>query len=195
MYYDYKVSAEEGGEDVTVLVHYRAGDPTADAVALEGSVEMDGQPLQPDSTAYTGTFYEGMRPLQSFAGAHTITTKAMGKEEKHDFRFTPFSLRSELPDVLKKTPFVIQLKDFPAMPTGIRLVMTDTSYATPDVNEEMSVRDGKIDVDSVLLSGLTTGPVVIEIYREEEQPVRKNGVRVGRLLITYGLKREIELIR
>lgn len=197
IFYDYRVWGEEGKDDVTVMLQYRFGRGGDNTLLLQGptAVKLDGEPLRADSAGQTGTFYEAVKPLKAFAGEHSIVfTDNNKKEHKENFRFTPFTLAAELPEKLKKQPFRIQLNGLPKEALNLRLVMIDTAFATADVNEEIFVSNGELKVDSVQLAALSTGPVTIEIYREEEGPLKNASKRGGRLQMTYSLRREIELV-
>ncbi len=197
IYSEYQVWAEEGREDVTVRLQYRHGDREGTAFAMEspGKVLLDGEELTADSTQFTGVYYEVSKPVEDFKGKHTVVyVDGSGKKLREEFSFEPFTLAKEPPEKVKKDPFQIQLQGFPESPTLIRLVMVDTSLASADVNEELLVQNGNVDITEEFLANLTKGPVTLEIYREEERPVRGNAVNRGMFTMTYGLKREFTLI-
>lgn len=196
IYFDYKISAEEG-RDAAVMLQYRVGGKDGNTLAIEepGKVVFDGAELKADSARLTGFFYELIRPIDEFKGPHTIVFIDRNKKQhKEEFKFEPFRLAAELPESIKKAPFVIKLDEVDASPVNIRLVITDTSHSSPDVNEEMLITKGEIKVDEKMLNALTTGPVALEIYKEETRPLRERSRAGGRISITYGLKRQFELI-
>jgi hypothetical protein len=197
-YLDYQIWGEEGREDVTIRLQYRRGDEEGDAFEVEapGQVLLDGQPLPADSTRFAGTFYELTIPTVDFTGQHTITfVDEHKKEHREEFSFAPFSLADELPENIRMKPFQIRLKNFPETATLIRMVITDTAMETADVNEELMVENGLIEVTSELLANLTAGPATLEIFQEEEKPVSGGAKKRGKLMLTYGLRREINLFR
>jgi hypothetical protein len=156
---------------------------------------LDGTDLNVDSARLTGTFYEAQKPVAAFTGKHTITIIDMtGKEHKQEFEFVPFALADELPEQIKMERFIIRLTGFTKTPARMRLVLTDTAFTTKDVNEELLVKSGEITITPRMWEALKAGPVTMEIYREEEQSLKKNSKQDGRLLITYALKREFEAI-
>jgi hypothetical protein len=71
--------------------------------------------------------------------------------------------------------------------------MADTSLRSEGVNEEMRIENGILTITEEAFSRLTNGPVILEIYREEERPLRGNPKTDGKLSMTYGIKREFEL--
>jgi len=193
IFYDYRIWAEEESPNVTVMLQYRFGGEEGTTLVLEepSKVSLDGMPLRFDSAKLTGAFYEHVRPIEDFVGRHTIEfTDNKAEIHKETFQFLPFSLKEEIPETIKMQPFSINLKDFPAEPTKIRLVMIDTAFDSPDVNEEMMVRNGLIPVSQKFLSRLVEGPITMEIYREEETPLKNASKEGGRLLMTYGLRRQ-----
>ncbi|HEV7331074.1 MAG TPA: hypothetical protein VGN63_08555 [Flavisolibacter sp.] len=197
LYKDFQVWAEEGREDVTVRLQFRAGGEDGDAVLMDGpgAVLLDNKPVAADSTRFTGVYYETFQPIHEFEGKHTVVfVDKAKKQQKVEFLFHPFSLAKEIPEKVRKVPFEIQLNNFPEEPTSIRLVMVDTSLFSADVNEEIIVENGKIAITAEYLDKLTKGPVMLEIYREEEKPLNGESRHSGKLTITYSLKREFTLI-
>jgi hypothetical protein len=58
----------------------------------------------------------------------------------------------------------------------------------------MMIRGGEIKVNEQKLAALSKGPVTLEIYTEEERPLKNASKKGGRILITYGLRRQFELV-
>ncbi len=196
-YYDYQIWAEEGTNDATIRLQYKEGGEEGEALALDkgAKVLFDNTGLRVDSSRFTGAYYELLKPVAELAGPHAILlVDEAGKEYRETFTFTPFALASEIPEEVKRKPFRIRLKNFPDTPTTIRLVITDTSLQSADVNDEMLVRNGTIHVTEQQLANLTNGPATLEIYREEEWPIHNDSGAGGKFLITYGIKREFELV-
>ncbi|MGZ5222520.1 MAG: hypothetical protein ACXWC7_20700, partial [Chitinophagaceae bacterium] len=181
IYYDYKIWAEEGKDDATVMLQYRFAGKDGTTLVIEepSKVTFDGEELKMDSAGFTGVYYEKIRPLKDFSGKHTIVfTDKNKKEHKEEFSFEPFTLAAEFPEKVKKEPFTIKLSNFPAEPANVRLVMMDTAVHSKSVNEEMTIKNGEIRIDSGMLNGLTKGPIVFEIYIEDEKPL-KNASKEG----------------
>jgi hypothetical protein len=196
VYFDYSISGEEGKEEVSCLIQYRSGGENGTALVLTSpsQVALDGQLLTVDSSKVNGAYYEAVQPLASFAGKHTISFTDLKKRQyKEEFEFTPFSLAEELPEKLPRKPFSIKLKNYPAGP-GVRLVMTDTAFNSGDFNRIVPVENGAIRIDTDMLSGLKDGPLSIELFREEERPVKEGTKKGGKIVIAYGCKRESELV-
>ena len=189
LYLDYKVSAEEAAEYAVVLLYFRDGGRNGNAVALEegSQVSFDGEPLTADSARLTGVYYEAQRPLAGFAGSHTIVYKDKeGREYKQAFQFTPLTLES-LPPVLSRQDLSLRLGES-AGKSRIQVLVTDTSFETADINEEYMATNGEIIITHDELNNVVSGPITLELVKEEVQPLAN-----GRLVINYTLRRELEL--
>lgn len=197
LYHDYQIWAAEGEENVTIKLQYRTekGDGPAILLNQPSRVLLDGEALLADSTKFAGVYYEVSKPLAGFAGRHILVfTDRNNNVHREEFTFVPFSLAKELREHQKKQAFQIRLKDFPAEPTAIRLVITDTSYASDDVNEELLVEDGIISITEEQLQNIKKGPVALEIYREEEREVGTPSKSIGKFKMIYSLKRDFTFI-
>jgi hypothetical protein len=197
IYFDYQVSAAEGREEATVKLQYKEGDENGEAIALGKPVKVlfDGVELKADSSRFTGTYYELIKPVAAISGRHSIVlVDQKGREHKVSYSFQPFSLAEELTERLPKKSFQLHFRDFP-LPATVRLVMTDTSLQSAGVNEELLVEEGTLTIDEGLLNNLTAGPVTMEISREEIQPIETRTGGKGRLLLVYTLRRQFELVQ
>lgn len=195
MYYDYQIWADEGSDEATVRLQYKLDGEEGRAVALRepGRVLLDSTPFRLDSTKFNGAYYELTKPLAELQGKHTILfTDKDGKTHREMFSFTPFALLEELPEEIPQKPFTVVLKNFPAAPTRVRLVLIDTSLTSAGVNEELFVENGKLNISQAMLLNLTKGPVTMEINREEERPIQTGSG--GKFLLNYGLRRQFVLV-
>ncbi len=196
IFFDYRISGEEG-RSITCMLRYRFGGPNGTTLMLEdpSKVEVDGVALKLDSAKYTGAYYEISKPVKEFTGPHEIVFTDINKKQyKEDFDFIPISLSAELPEKITRQPFTIKLKGLDNAQVPVRLVMTDTAFSTRDVNEIRQISNGEIAIDENTLSRLKKGPITLEIYTEDERSVKNGTKQGGRLFITYGLKREFELV-
>jgi hypothetical protein len=188
---DYRVWSEEGEDLVSCMLQFHRGGPETKAIALRspGKVLLDKRQLQEDSAAVTGVYYEMYVPVDSFTGNHRIDYwDEKGKLFSDEFSFNRFSV-ADLPERVKRAPFVIQLDDFPETETRIHLVMVDTAFMTNDINELLYAVNGEIRVTEPMLRQVKNGPISLEIFREQEKIVKG-----GRISVRYGVKREFELI-
>ena len=196
LYLDYKISGEEGNPDATIHLRFRVGGPDRRTVALpkNASVIFDGQTLPVDSTEYTGTYYETQRRLDSLTGIHTILFKDWnGKEYKEEFSFNKFSLQSELPDTIIRGDlefiFTSADTDFPVL-----IVLTDTTFETRDINENRNVTNNRLTITAEELQFVSDGPIFMEILKEEDLGLKNPTGKGGKLIVSYGLKRQFHLV-
>ncbi|TAL41349.1 MAG: hypothetical protein EPN92_13050 [Chitinophagaceae bacterium] len=195
IFFDYKIWAEEGRESVTVNLQYRMGGPNGTTLVIDepGSVKLDGEELQLDSAKLTGAYYEVQKSLDSFTGKHTIVFTDLNKKEyREEFEFTPFTLEPDVPATLTRGNLVFNLKGLDPI-DYVRVLATDTSFTSTDINDVDTVRNGRLVISSDRLSSLVNGPVNLEFYKEVEKPLKNTAKEGGKLFLTYGLKREFEL--
>lgn len=195
IYYDYQVTGEEEKQDVVVMLQYRFGGKEGTTLIIDepSKVLVDNEQLKTDSSGFSGAFYELIKPAKSFTGSHTILFIDKNKKEHREtFDYTPFSLAAELPDSLPRQPFSVKLNNFP-ITARVRLLLTDTSFSSTDINEKLRIDHGEVQITSQMLSTLKKGPVSLEIYSEEDRPVKNGSKEGGRMQITYGLKRQFQL--
>jgi hypothetical protein len=196
LYFDYSISAEEDAGYVTCIFQYKDGDAEGKAKNIEpAKVELDGQQIIPDSAKLSGFFYEVQKPIDSFAGKHIIVLSTPGgKQYQNEFNFSAFELEEELPEKIGRKSFQIQLKNFPATEKSVRLLLLDTAFESSGFNDMVPVIDGKINVDPSILSDVKNGPIIFQLYMEQEVPLKQRTIAGGRISITYGLKRQFELV-
>lgn len=195
VFFDYEIWGEEGKEDVTINLQYRMGGPNGTTLVLSepSQVVLDSERLQPDSARFSGAYYELQKPVDSFTGKHTIVFTDLNKKEyKEEFEFTPFVISPDVPSVLKRGDLTFNLQGLEQV-DYLRVLLTDTSFVSRDINEVDTVKNGRLVIMAERLSALVGGPIHLQLYREIEKPV-KNGTREGgKISITYAVKREFEL--
>ena len=194
LYLDYRISGEEDKEAVTCLVQVRRGGREGMPFRLPppGSITLDGVPLPSDSAGISGAFYEMMIPQEDFAGEHTILFKnGEGGAHEQSFTWAPFHM-AELPGALRRDTYRLQLEGWPGG-GKVRLMLVDTSFSTDDVNRIASVENGELVLPPELMQNLAPGPIMMEIVREETRPLVQGTRHIGRLVISYSLRREFEL--
>ena len=192
---DYRVEADEEENRVTVRLQFRSGDEEGTPLRLTNAVTFDGDSLQADSAGFTGVFYEASRPLDDFAGTHRIAFIDLHqKKHAEEFSFELFGIATELPEQLKKEPFNIKLTGFSTASAKVQLVLVDTSFSSADVNEEVWVENGELKIDSSFLSNLSSGPITMEIVKEDEKPLGDSSGVDGRISLTYRLRCQFEFV-
>lgn len=195
IYFDYKISAGESDDNLTVILQYRNGGEDGDAFTLmePGKVLIDGEAIAGDSSKMTGTYYEIHKPIASFSGKHSIEFFHWDKKRyNEEFNFQPLRLLTEIPDTISREGLVLQF-DGLEPEDYVRVLLTDTSFFSDGVNRLDTVRNGRLIISKDELVTLADGIVSLEFIREFERPV-KNGTKAGgRVVITYNIKREFIL--
>ena len=195
VFFDYRIWAEEGREDVTVNIQYRMGGRNGTTLILDepSKVLLDGEQMKLDSAKVTGAFYEVQKPLASFPGKHVITFNGVdNKQYKEEFEFVPFTLDPEVPAVMHRGDLVFTFNGLDSI-DYLGVTLTDTSFASSDINDLDTVRNGRLVIAAHRLVVLTNGPINLQFYKEIERPLKSTTKEGGRLYISYGLKREFEL--
>lgn len=195
IFFNYKITGEEGRDEITVHIRFHRRSPSGRTLALPAParVELDGEQLPLDSAEYTGAYYEMQKNLDSFRGKHIISfTDHRNKVYKEEFEFTPFTLENMVPEVLNRGDLEFSFSGL-APADHLRVLMIDTAFSTNDINELMAVKNGRLVVTQDLLKAITNGPIYLEFYRETEIPLKNTTRKGGVLTIVYGLKRQFEL--
>jgi hypothetical protein len=194
LYFDYRVWGDEETGDMTVKLQYRVGPNGTSLILREpGKVELDGAAMRLDSSKRSGAYYEFTQSVSEFTGHHTIVfTDPEKKEYKEEFSFQPISLKTNVPAVITRSDLNFDLigvapKDY------IWVMMTDTASFSEGIVRLDTVINGRITVTKKQLAGLMNGPIYFELYKEDEKRLKNGTKRGGKLMISYGLKREFEL--
>jgi hypothetical protein len=195
IYFDYRVWGDEENGDVTVRLQYFTGDMEGSTVLWEppGKVEFDGEVLQADSSRMNGFYYETGIPLENFPGRHSIVFTDLSKKQyKEEFDFPLIFLKKELPAVINREELVLELV---GLDSGgiVKVLITDTSFYGRGIERMDTVRNDSIIITPRDLENLKNGPVYLEIYKEEEWPLKQPGKAGGKLSLSWGLKRAFEL--
>lgn len=194
MYLDYQVLAQEGDDNLTVLVRFRDGEE-GEALMLPPDAEilLDEMTLQVDSSKRTGGFYEVHLPIDSFQGVHHLLLKQGGKLI-HDqaFAFSRMRMQEEPADSLSRGELVfrftgLEKEDF------VRVIATDTVFYSEGINRLDTIRDNELRISRNDLALLENGPVQLVFSREWEQPFGEKGKPRGRISINYTLRRDFIL--
>jgi len=195
IFFDYRIRGEESDSNVTVYVEFKRGGPNGSVLALNApaTVSLDGQTFPTDSAKLTGAYYEIRRPARSFSGKHEIIfTDPYKKEHKAEFDFQPFYLSQEIPAEVWRDSLVIHFKERDKE-EYFRVSATDTSFASRDIVELDTVRNGKLVVPANKLKNLVDGPIVLLLSRELEKHFQSGPEVWGRVVVSYGMEREFTL--
>lgn len=192
-YLDYKIIAEEGNDNLVVIAHFRDEDEQGDAKVLTSpaAITFDGQPMQADSSKYSGVLYEAYRPIDSFSGQHQFSfTDGAGEKHETSFSFVPLQLETPIPDTISRDDLPLQLTG--AGPrASIRIIMIDTSFINEGVNQLQIIENGNLLIPASAFENVSEGPVQLELVLEKEKKL--DGEKRGRVLILYTLRREFFL--
>lgn len=192
VFFDYMIRGNEDDSNVTLYLQFRIGGSNGYTLTLKdpAKVELDGELIPVDSAKLTGAYYEIQKPAESFAGKHTITFTDFDKKVyKEEFEYKPFSLETDLEDV-NRDDLVFDLEGLDKE-DYLHVSATDTSFASRDIVELDTVRDGKLTIPAHRLRNLVDGPITLLLSKETQKIIR-NEIR-GRITVSYGLKREFEL--
>lgn len=195
VYFDYRITGEEGKE-ITCMLQFRADGPEglAQKWAPPGKVLLDGEELKADSAKLSGVFYEIRKPLNGFEGHHTISCEPGGKQSYlEEFDYWPFKI-NELPAQIRRSEFEIEIEGLPPGNNRLHVLMFDTAFANKDVHEILPVREGKILLRKEIFSQLAPGPISLEIYSELERRLKQRPLMGGKIVTSYHLKRDFELV-
>lgn len=196
IYFDYKITAEEGYDNLTVLLKFRDENKTGDPFTMpEGmKVMLDDEELVADSSAMNGTFYEVNKPIQDFTGKHKIVLSGTGGDDyTEEFTFSPVELLTVFPESVPKEDLQLEFTGLEKT-DRIRLLMTDTIFFNDGVNRIDTVLNNQLVISKNDLDKLASGPVLLEFIREFERPVDIGEKIKGRLRINYTLRRTINLV-
>ena len=196
IYFHYQITGEENKENVHCYFQFRTGGPNGTSLAFHepGSVKLDGVSLKPDSTSFTGIFYEIMKPAVSFSGTHILQVVSMsGKEYTDSFTYKPFSFVDSMPVVVKIADQTIKLKGLDKI-DYVRLIATDTSFNSPDINKVDTIKNGNLIISAKRFGKIVKGPINFQLIKEKEIISSKSEGFRGKINISYGLKRNFLLV-
>lgn len=190
LYAAYNISGSEDQPEVTCLLQFKDDREARPRRLIPPSyVLLDRLELAPDSSRFTGVFYERRYPAATFTGKHQVSYHNGDQPYTETFEYQPITLAAELPDSISRRDFIIRLNGVEG-DRRFHLSLTDTSFASNDFYELVTLSDGVLRLGPEQLNGLTTGPVVMEIIYEEERPLQK---QPGQIRISYSLRREFVL--
>lgn len=195
IYFDYKISAEEGYDNLTIILKYRDGNKDGDAFSPEilKSVKLDDEELLPDSSKMNGVYYEVQRPIANFSGKHVITFTSTNDEEfKEEINFSPMVLETVIPENISREDIVLDFSGL-EIEDYIRVLLTDTSFFGDGINRIDTIRNNQLILSKNVLDKLADGPILMEFSREFERPLNEASEAGGRLRINYTLRREFNL--
>jgi hypothetical protein len=195
IYFDYIAWGDEETGNITIKLQYRAGGPNQRAMLLQmpSSVMLDNQVLKPDSTKFTGPYYEFIIPASEFAGQHNIVfTDNKNRQYRTQFEFPVVKFKSEPDSFIARRDIVLELEGL--KPEGhIRVLMTDTSFYGRGIEKIDSFDNKPLVITREDLRELKNGPVYLELFREEDKDLPETMNAGGRFYLSYSLNRSFIL--
>lgn len=195
VYFDYQVNGSEQDNYVTVKLQYRFGGPNGTTLVLQepSHVKLDGDTIKVDSSRMLGAYYEQQHDAKFFAGPHTIEFTDLNKKVyTESFNWEPMAITGKFPLKMKKEDLLINLS---GVHPGdlIRVVVSDTSSASEGINRVDTLQTGSILISKADLAPLVSGPLSVELYREQERPLKHATPEGGSLSMNYVIRRRIDL--
>lgn len=195
IYFDYIAWGDEESGTVILKLQFRAGGPNQQALLLQepSGVMLDNQLLQPDSTKFTGPYYEFTVPVSDFAGGHSIVfTDNHNRKYTTQFEFPVVRFRSEPDSVIERKDLLLDLESL--KPGGhVRVLMTDTSFYGRGIEKIDSFDNKPLVITREDLRELKNGPVYLELFREEDKDLTETMNAGGRFYLSYSLNRNMIL--
>lgn len=198
IYADYKISAEEESDSVTVLLQFRDESVEEQNIrfAKENQVMLDGKPLQAGQTKILGTYYEMRLPLEGFSGKHEILfTDRRGKKHPDYFLFETLSLAEPLPDTISAPELELRFAPVNTERPIVRLVLNDTSFIGEGINRTVRLKNNQVLLDTADLAVLHEGPVMLQCYLETETETNDPDMAGGLITVSYSFRRQFILRR
>ncbi len=195
IYFDYMIWGEESSDHLTIKLQYRFGGENGTTLTMEdpAKVELDNEPISVDSSRMNGAFYEIQKPVKKFTGDHIITFTAYNKKQyREKFSFQPLFLRTVLQERMKRGDMILEV-DGIQREGLVRVILTDTLFASEGINRVDTIKNGQIVITKEDLETLVSGPVQLELIKEEDRSLENSTREGGRISISYGLKREFIL--
>jgi hypothetical protein len=182
IYFDYIAWGDEETGNITIKMQFRAGGPNQRALLLQApsTVMLDNQLLQADSTKFTGPYYELIVPTNEFAGVHSIVfTDSQNRQYKTQFEFPIMKFKTEPDSVIGRRDLVLDLEGL--RPEGhVRVLMTDTTFRGRGIEKIDSFDNNPLVITREDLRELKTGPVYMELFREEDKDLTQTMKAGGR---------------
>jgi hypothetical protein len=195
IYLDYIAWGDEENGNITVKLQFRAGGPNQHSIILQApsSVLLDSLPMELDSTKFTGPYYELITPAAEFGGMHTIVfTDNQKKDYRTQFEFPVMRFKTEPPAIIGRNDLLLELEGLKSG-GNIRILLTDTSFRGRGIEKIDSIDERPILITRQDLQNLKSGPVYMELFREEDMDLKETMRAGGRFYLSYSLTRNLIL--
>lgn len=196
IYFDYHLTGEEETENVTLRLQYRFAGPDGTTLLLSApsQVTLDGEVLKADSSKMNGVYYEIMKPKEAFTGEHVIVFTDHEKNTYTEkFRFSPFTFTYNLPDTIRRENLVINLGGLEPV-DYVSVILTDTVFTNSGVNRIDTVKNGALVLTRDDLDKLASGPVYLDLFKEEEKPIENGTPEGGKFNKVFSVRKAFLLV-
>ena len=190
IYMDYSVDYREGDDSVNCFLQYRFAGSNGTTLVLTSpsKVAIDGVEINADSANLSGAYYEKKFAADNFNGQHTITfTDINNKVLEEKFSFHRISCTTQIPQVIGKEKFVLAFNGA-ANSDVINVTISDTSAATEDIQISNPVTSTQLIITAAQLKKLATGPVQINIFKNQDLPLQQPTAEGGKFILSYDIK-------
>lgn len=195
LYCDYRIAGDDESGHITVLMQFRAGGPDGPGMLLEkpAGVHFDGYELEADSSRNHGVYYEQRWLAPEFNGNHEIHYLSKeGDTLVEKFHYPVFGFREPFPEKIAVADLEIELTGL-AGDDSLHILLMDTSYKSNGIDRYIRLENNKIKLTADELATLRKGPVVFDIYRDEERQLSGKNEGSGRLALSFALRRRFML--
>lgn len=190
IYMHYTISYTEGDDSANCYLQYLFSGPKGTTLVLNSpsKVELDGTEINVDSTYLAGAFYS--KNFIPVAGKeHFIKfTDIDEKAHEESFSFQPVACITKVADTINaKNNIVLELS---GVNKGdiLHLGIVDTTFDKNKIEKDITLTNNKIEITAKELNQMTNGPLVFQMYKTIEMPLKNGTKEGGSFMITYSLK-------
>ena len=108
------------------------------------------------------------------------------------FHYPVFGFREPFPEKIAVADLEIELTGL-AGDDSLHILLMDTSYKSNGIDRYIRLENNKIKLTADELATLRKGPVVFDIYRDEERQLSGKNEGSGRLALSFALRRRFML--
>ncbi len=196
VYLDYSLEGSEEGAEATLVMQFRMQGPNGPALKITAPAKLtfDGKAVPMDSAAVVGPWYEARIPLAEFASAHVVEFTGTDQQRYVDTIYIRAFTLAGFPDTISRadTDVSVEVKGV-GQSALMQVVITDTSSFSEGIDRMDSVRNGRLILPPEYFATLANGPVLLELFSEQVEKLKKAPPRGGRLRVSYNVKRSFEL--
>jgi hypothetical protein len=163
------------------------------ALGEKESVLLDGKPLEVDSALVGGVFYRQQLPVETAEGSHRLELKRGADRVSQLFTLRPFVLEAPSAPLRRGEPLLLRTGEEAGSRARFQVALTDTAFLTDDLFDVFTAEEGMIRIPADRLKALSTGPLFLQVQREEVTPFLVSPRFSGNITTRYGLQQQLEL--